>query len=163
QVLGAGIVEQPLLGVEFRQFQRCIHARLELGDLLVHGDALDREALRGIGIANYLEALDGLGGVPESSVKVANGVVDGKVLAIVLQDLVILSDGVLQLALLDKLFRGAENFLFVKGKTKRHRIADSSLFPAQRPRFPPALPNGSEPRREIPRRNPANRATGIAE
>ena len=77
QVLGAGVVEQPLLGVEFRQFQRCIHARLELGDLLVHGDAFDREALRGIGIANLLETLDGFGAVAETSVEIANGVVDG--------------------------------------------------------------------------------------
>ena len=52
QVLGAGVVEQPLLGVEFRQFQRSIRARLELGDLLVHGDALNREALRGRAIAH---------------------------------------------------------------------------------------------------------------
>jgi hypothetical protein len=77
QVLGAGIVEQPLLGVEFRQFQRSIHARLELGDLLVHGDALDREALRRIGIAHLLEALDGFAVVAQTGVEIADGVVDG--------------------------------------------------------------------------------------
>ena len=95
QILGAGVVEQPLLGVEFRQFQRSIHARMELGDLLVHGDALDGEALRSIGITHRFEALDGFGDIAETRVKIANGVVDGKVLGIVLQDLVILSNGVL--------------------------------------------------------------------
>ena len=135
QVLGASVVEQALLGIELRQFQRCIHAGLQLGDLLVHGDALDREALRGIGIAHGFEALDGFGRVAQARVKIADGVVDGKILGIVLQDLVVLSNGVLQLALLDKLLRGAENLLFVKAKTKRHRGTDSSLFPVERPRF----------------------------
>jgi hypothetical protein len=47
----------------------------------------------------------------------------------VLQDLFILSNGVLQLALLDKLFRGAENLLFVETKTKRHRVRTPAFFP----------------------------------
>ena len=67
QILRAGVVEQALLRVEFRQFQRSIHARLELGDLLVHGNALDREALGGIGIAHRLEAFDGFGAVAQDA------------------------------------------------------------------------------------------------
>ena len=66
---------------------------------------------------------------PKTRVEIADRVVDGQVLGIVLEDLLVLSNGVLQLALLDKLFRGAENLLFVEAKTKRHRGADSSLFP----------------------------------
>jgi hypothetical protein len=130
QVLGAGVVEQPLLSVQLRQFQRSIHARLQLGDLLVHGDALDGEALRRIGIAHCLEALDGFGVVAQTRVEIADGVVDGKILDIVLQDLFILSNGALQLALLDKLFRGAENLLLVKTKTKRHRVRTPAFFPS---------------------------------
>jgi hypothetical protein len=130
QILRARVVEQPLLGVEFRQFQRCIHARLELGDLLVHGDALDGETLRGIRIAHRLEALDGLGGVAHARVEIADRVVDGQILGIVLEDFVVLSNGVLQLALLDKLFRGAENLLFVEAKTKRHKVRTPAFFPS---------------------------------
>ena len=130
QVLGAGVVEQPLLGVELGQFQRRIHARFELGDLFVHGDALDGEALRGIGVAHRLETLDGLRGIPEAGVEIADGVVDGKILGIMLEDLVVLSNSVLQLALLDKLFRGAEQFLFVETKTKRHRVRTPAFFPS---------------------------------
>ncbi len=89
----------------------------------------DREALRGIGIANRFEALDGFGDVAETRVEIADGVVDGKILGIVLQDLVVLSNGVLQLALLDKLFRGAEKLLFVKAKTKRHKVCGLQPFP----------------------------------
>src|SRR5208282_774273 len=142
QVLGAGVVEQPLLGVQFRQFQRSIHARLQLGDLLVHGDALDREALRRIGIAHRLEALDGFGGVAQTRVEIADGVVDGKILGIVLQDLVVLSNGVLQLALLDKLFRGTKNLLFVKAKTKRHRERTPAFFPPNACVFRQRCPTG---------------------
>src|SRR5260370_41481011 len=54
-------------------------------------------------------------------------------------------------------------FCLLKPKPNAIGYADSSLFPAERLRFPPALPSGSEPRRELPRRNTANRATGIAE
>src|SRR5271169_912382 len=95
---------------------------MELGDLLVHGDALDRETLCGIGIAHRLEAFNRFGNVAEAGVEIADRVVDSKILGIALQDLFVLSNGVLQLALLDKLFRGAENFLFVEAKTKRHRM-----------------------------------------
>src|SRR5271169_325355 len=102
---------------------------MELGDLLVHGDALDRETLCGIGIAHRLEAFNRFGNVAEAGVEIADRVVDSKILGIALQDLFVLSDGVLQLALLDKLFRGAENFLFVKAKTKRHRERTPAFFP----------------------------------
>ena len=128
-VLGAGVVEQPLLGVKFRQLEGRLHARLQLGDLLVHGDALDREALRGIGVAHHLEARDGLFSVAETGVEIADGVIDGKILGVVLEDLVVLSNGVLQLALLHEFFRCAENPLFVKTKTKRHRIRTPAFFP----------------------------------
>src|SRR5271165_6566549 len=106
---------------------------MDLRDLLVHRDALNREALRGVGIPHRLEALNRFRGVAQTGVEIADRVVDGQILGIVLQDLLILSNGVLQLALLHKLFRGAENLLLVKTKTKRHRGADSSLFPAETP------------------------------
>ena len=127
QVLRARVVEETLLGIEFRQFQRTVHARMDLGDLLVHRDAFYRETLRGIGIADTLETFDGFGSLAQSGVEVPDGVVDGEVLGIVLENLLVFRDGVLKLALLDKLFRSAEKLLFVKAETKRHRSADSSL------------------------------------
>ena len=63
QVLCAGIIEQALLGVQLCQFQRRIHARLQLGNLLVHSDAFDREALCRIGIPDRLKAFNGFGPV----------------------------------------------------------------------------------------------------
>ena len=105
QVLGAGVVEQALLGVEFGQFQQALERGLELADLLVHRDGLDRESLAGIGIADSLEAFGGFVGFAEAGVEVADGVGDGQVLGIVLEDLLVLGDGVLQLALLDILLR----------------------------------------------------------
>ena len=57
--------------------------------------------------------------------------------------------------LLDKLFRGAENLLFVETKTKRHRIPDSSLDSRRPPVIPRGVAERVRPRREIPGRNPA--------
>ncbi len=121
QVLGAGIVEESLLGVEFGQFQHALERRLELADLLVHGDGLDRETLVGIGIAYSFEAFGSFAGFPEAGVEIADGVGDREILGICFEDLFVLSDGVLHLALLDILLRSAENFLFVEPETERHK------------------------------------------
>ena len=80
QVLGAGVVEQALLGVEFGQLQQALEGRLELADLLVHRDGLDREALAGIGIAYSLEAFGSFVALAEAGVEVADGVGDRQVL-----------------------------------------------------------------------------------
>ena len=80
-----------------------------------------------------------------------------------LEDFVILSNGVLQFALLDKLFRGAERFLFIKAKTKRHKLC--GLQPFSHPTHTvslSALPDRPEPRREIPGKTPQYRDDGIA-
>ncbi len=87
QVLRPGVVEQSLLRVQLRQFQGRIHARLQLGDLLVHGDAFDREPLRGVGVAHLLEAFDGFAAVPQPGIKVANRVVYRQIAAVVLENL----------------------------------------------------------------------------
>ena len=122
QILRPGIIEEALLGVEFRQLQRSIHARLELGDLLVHSNALDRKTLGGIRIADRFETLDRLFGIAQPRVQIANRIGNCKILFIVLADLLVFRDSVLQLALLNELFRGAENLLLVESKDKRHRI-----------------------------------------
>ena len=105
RVLGAGVIEKALLGVEFRQLQQALERGLELADLLVHRDGLDRETLAGIGIAYRLETFGGFVGFAEAGVEIADGVGDGQILGIVLEDLFVLSDGVLQFALLDILLR----------------------------------------------------------
>ena len=122
QILRPRIIEEALLGVELRQLQRSIHARLELGDLLVHGNALDRKTLRRIGIADRFETFDGLFGIAQPRVQIANRIGNCKILFIVFADLLVFSDSILQLALLNEFFRGAENLLFVKTENKRHRI-----------------------------------------
>ena len=91
----ARVVKQSLLRIEFGQLQRSIHARRELGDLFVHRDALDRETLRGIGIAHRLKALDGLLAVTQTRVQIANRVGDGEVFVVMLADFFILSNGIL--------------------------------------------------------------------
>ena len=126
QILRAGIVEKSLLGVEFGQSQHALQGRLQLGELLVHGDGFDGEALRGVGVAHALERFDGLVALAETGVEIANGVGDSEFLGVSLENFFVLGDGILQLALLDELLRSAENLLFVEAKTKRHKIADSS-------------------------------------
>ena len=126
QVLRPGIVEKSLLGIELGQSQYALQGGFQLGELLVHGDGFDGEALRGIGVANALERFDGLVGLSETSVEVSDGVGDGEFLGVGFENFFVLSNGILQLALLDELLRSAESFLFVEAKTERHKIADSS-------------------------------------
>ena len=126
QILGARIIEQALLGVQFGEFQNTLERGLDLGDFLVHGDGFDREALGGISIAHVLETRDGLVVVAEARVEIADGVRHRQIPGVILEDFFVLSDGVLQPALLDKFLRRAEDLLFVEAKTKRHMGADSS-------------------------------------
>src|SRR5580700_2429159 len=126
QVLGAGVVEQSLLGVELGQFQHALKRWLELADFLVHGDGLDRETLSGIGIAYGLETFGGFVGFAEAGVEIANGVGDGKVFGVRLENFFVLGDGILHLALLDILLRRAEDLLFVEPETERHMSTNSS-------------------------------------
>src|SRR5579862_6485589 len=116
QVLRAGVVEQALLGVEFGQLQQALERRLELADLLVHRDGLDRETLAGIGIAHSFETLRGLVALAVAGVEVTNGVVDRQVFGVVLENLLVLGDGILKLALLDVLLRTGENLLLIEAE-----------------------------------------------
>ena len=121
QVLRAGVVEQSLLGEEFRQAEHGIDRRLELAQLLVHGDRLHRESLGGVGIANVLEVLERFVGLAQAGVEIAHGIHHREVLGVRLEDLLVFVDGVLQLTLLDRLLRSAESLLLVKPETKRHK------------------------------------------
>ena len=114
----------------------------------------------GIGIAHHLEALDGFGVVAQTRVEIADGVVDGKILDIVLQDLFVLSNGALQLALLDKLFRGAENLLFIETKTKRHRVRTPAFFPPNARVFLERCPTGPNLAGRFPGETPQTAQSG---
>ena len=126
QVLRAGIIEKSLLGIELGQSKHALQGGLQLGELLVHGDGFDGEALGRIGIANALEGFHGLVALAETGVEVADGIGDGEFLGVGFENFFVLSNGVLQLALLDELLRSTESLLFVEAKTERHKIADSS-------------------------------------
>src|SRR4029077_1593056 len=128
QVLRTGIIEESLLSVEFGQLQHALKGRLELADFLVHGDGLDRETLIGIGIAHGLEALGGFVDFAETGIEIADGIGDREVLGIGFEDLFVLGDGVLHLALLDILLRSAENVLFVEPETERHMSTNSRTW-----------------------------------
>ena len=56
QILSARVVEQALLRIKLRQPQHAFQCGFQLGELLVHGDGFDGEALGSISIANALEA-----------------------------------------------------------------------------------------------------------
>ena len=114
------------MSVKLCQLQHALKRRLELADLLVHGDSLDRESLGGIGIAHTLKTGRGLVVIAHAGVEVSNGVTHREILGIILEDLVVLSDGILQLALLDILLRSAEDLLFVEPETERHIGTNSS-------------------------------------
>src|SRR5580658_10054844 len=134
QILSTRIIEETLLGVKFGQPEHALQRRLQLAQLLVHGNRLDREALRSVSVANALEAFHGLFGVAKTRVEVADGVHYREILGVGFKDFFVLSDRVWQLALLDKLLRSTENLLLVEAKTKRHKNADSSSGFVSRPK-----------------------------
>ena len=84
QVLRARVVEQALLAVEFGQLQQALKRGLELADLFVHRDGLDREALAGIGIAHGFEAIHGSFGFAEARIEIADGDGNRQVFGVVL-------------------------------------------------------------------------------
>jgi len=140
QILCAGIIEETLLSVKLCQLQHALKRRLELADLLVHGDSLDRESLGGIGIAHTLKTVRGLVVIAHAGVEVSNRVTHREILGIILEDLVVLSDGILQLALLDILLRSAEDLLFIEPETERHIGTNSSPW-SYRGSYQPFLGN----------------------
>src|SRR6201981_2394595 len=117
------------MGVEFGKLEDTFEGGLELANLLVHGNALDREPLRGVGITDTLETLGSFLDFGVAGVEVAHGVHHRQILGGGFEDLFVLGNGVLQFALLDVFLRSAENLLFVEAETKRHKSADSSLSP----------------------------------
>ncbi len=174
QILGAGVIEQALLAVEFRELQQALERRLELADLLVHRDGLDRETLAGIGIAYSLETYGGFIGFAEAGVEIADGVGDGQVLGVVLEDFFVLGDGILQFALLDVLLRTGQNLLLVETK-QCHKSTNSrtccsrqsldaepversgKLFPGTALRVMSHIGRWTDPTRPIVRRGVMNR------
>ena len=114
-VLGAGVVVEALLGVELGQLQDAVsRAGIELGYLFIYGDGFDRETFGAVNVAYFFEVDRGLVVVADARVQVPNGVEDSQVLGVFLDDLFVLIDGVLQLALLHRLFRRGQNLLFVE-------------------------------------------------
>src|SRR5579863_1251466 len=134
QILSAGIIEKTLLGIKFGQPEHALQRRLQLAQLLVHGNRFDGEALRSVSVANTLEAFHGLFGIAETRVEVAHGIHYREILGVGFENFFVLSNCVWQLALLDKLLRSTENLLLVEAKTKRHKNADSSSGFVSRPK-----------------------------
>src|SRR6202023_4091177 len=138
-------IEEALLSVKLCQLQHALKRRLELADLLVHGDSLDRESLGGIGVAHTLKTVRGLVVIAHAGVEVSHGVTHREILGIILEDLAVLSDGILQLALLDILLRSAEDLLFIEPETERHRYELQPLVLSRKLRTIP----GKHPRENI--------------
>src|SRR5262249_17442956 len=90
-------------------------------ELLVHGDGFDRKAILRIGFAYLLEVLGSLFVVADPGAEIADRVQDGQILGVLFDDLFILGDGILQLALVDILLRRCRYLCFVKAETGRHR------------------------------------------
>src|SRR5258708_35756404 len=127
---GVGIVEQTLLRVEFSKFQHILKRGLELADLLVHRDSLDRETLAGIGIAYCLEALSGFIALSQAGVEIANGISNCQILSVVLENLFVLRNSVLQFPLLNVFLRTVKSLLLVESE-QRNKSTNPSPWSLQ--------------------------------
>ena len=116
-----GVVVQALLGVELGQLLQALGGvGIQLGDLFVDRDGFYGEAFGGVDVAHPLEEDRRLVVVAHPRVQVADGVQDGQVLGVFLDYLFVFIDGVLQLALLHRLFGCRQNFLLVEPEAKCH-------------------------------------------
>ena len=121
EILLARITEQILLGIEFGQAADFVYAGgIDLGDFLVQRDRFDSESFRGVGFPDFLEVRCRPVWISHSRIQVAQGIQNGQVLGVVLQDLFVVINCVLNFPLLDVLLRRVEDLCFIKTKTERH-------------------------------------------
>ena len=117
-ILRARIAKKALRAVEFGQLQHAIAgAGAKLGHLLVHGDGLDHEPVGGIGVGDFAEALQAVVETAHANIEVTDRVHHGEVAGIAFQDLFVLGDGILQLALQHKALRCLQDLRLVKAKS----------------------------------------------
>ena len=118
EVLLASVGVEALLGIEFGEaLDAVVGAGIELGELLVHGDGFDREAIGRITVADFLEILGCLIDKTNTGVEVTDGVEHRQVLGVRLDDLLVLGDRVLQLALLHVTLGVRQYLVLIKTKT----------------------------------------------
>jgi hypothetical protein len=109
---------QSLIAIEFTQLEGVFHAsRIQLGELLVNGDRLHHEAALGVGFGDLLEAVSGFAGLVGAGVQIAHRVQHRQVAGVVLEDLLIVGDGLVQPALLQVALGGRQNLRLVESET----------------------------------------------
>ena len=119
-VLGARLVDQPLLVVELGQLLVDLQPRrVELDDLLVDRDRLDEETLRRVLLGDLGEEVDGLVDALDAGVEVADPVQRVDVVRVVRQQLAVLADRRLDLAAGDVLLGGLHDLLALDGHQQR--------------------------------------------
>jgi len=73
-------------------------------------------------IAHHLEIFCGLLVLAYSGVKIANGVENGEIFGVFLDDFLVLDNGIGELALLDKLLRRGKYLSFIETETECHNF-----------------------------------------
>ena len=117
----AGIVEKPLLSIKLRQLDKSFRRDGgQAAQFFVDRNGLYSEAILGILIADSLEILAGFFVLADPGVEIANRIEDRQVFGVLFDDLFVFSNGILQLALLDKLLCRAKYLCLVEAKPKRH-------------------------------------------
>ncbi|EAU65709.1 hypothetical protein STIAU_7806 [Stigmatella aurantiaca DW4/3-1] len=112
--VGHRLGHQPKLLVEFRQLQVHVQeVRVELEDLLVEGNGLQEEAIRGVALGDLGEEVRGLDVVVLLLVQLAHLLEDPHVLRVGFQNLLVLLDGLVIGALRDELRGGFDDLVLV--------------------------------------------------
>ena len=143
------LAEHALLNVEIGEaFERGKLRRRELGNLFVNRDGLTVESVVEIDLREALEIFDGLGHVALAGEQIANGHQGGLIFRVVTQDLLVLADGLGDLALVEEFQRAFERFIFVKGH-------GWSCIPGAAPRPDPASGERGQPTRKVSTRGKA--------
>jgi hypothetical protein len=99
-VVGASIGHHALHRVEVGQARQGVGVGgIKLGDLLVHGDPAHQEAFSRVEVGQPDVVLQGFGNPVQANVEIAQGVEDVLILHVLGEDLLVLVDRFLQLAL----------------------------------------------------------------
>ena len=110
------LAHHPLLDVQIGQFlERANLFGREFGDALVNGDGFGQETVADEELRQALEIVDGLKGLALADVQLADGHQGDLIARLVLQNLLVFGDGLGDLALVEELLRGFDEFAFVIG------------------------------------------------
>src|SRR5580700_4768746 len=118
-----GFAHNPLLDVEVGQlFEGANLFGGQFGDALVNGDGFGEKTVSDKDLSEALEIIDGLKSFTLPDVQLADGHESDLIARLKLENLLVFGDGLRDLALIQQLLRGFDEFTFAIGHSRSQTI-----------------------------------------